>query len=80
MFAIFTATESSGSTARFSKGTDNFVTWTIEDGKVLFQVTAKIASGEWFAVGLSLDKRMANTDVLHIGIDPASSQPVFSDR
>lgn len=72
--------EVSESATRFQKDANNFVTWRMEGTAVVFEVTAEVASGEWFAIGLSEDKLMANTDVLHLGIDPGTNAAVFSDR
>lgn len=46
---------------------------------VTFTLNAKAVPGQWVALGISDNKQMANTDVIHVGIRPDGTT-VSSDR
>ena len=65
----------------FARDADTRVTWVYDSGsnQVTFTLTGKAAAGQWLALGISNDKAMANTDIVHVGVTP-SGQIIFSDR
>jgi len=65
----------------FARDADTKVTWVYdaEAGVIRFTLTGKATPGDWVALGVSDDKAMANTDVMHVGLTPSGTF-VFSDR
>lgn len=78
---LFYVAPSSPDERRFALDDNHFVTWVYDAATkaVVFTVTATLSPGDWVALGISNDNRMAETDVIHMGIN-TDGTPVVSDR
>lgn len=63
---------------KFQRDDETFATWSLVGDMVEFKLSATVASGSWVALGISDNRQMENTDVLHVGIN--ANGAVATDR